>query len=151
MGHVEHMFCKERGRVRQISGAARAFCQIGPCQILAGGRAPAVGPQILAPCKAPSHNMAAGHTSHYKTELWSEHTVQIRDLEIGFWAKCSHRFLKYLVKFRNWKVALDIYRAISKTRISTVRLKVMTGDRRAMPLETRAFMLLLAAVCDGRA
>ena len=34
----------------------------------------------------------------------------------------SHRFLKHLVKFRNWgaKVALDFYRAISKTRISTV-------------------------------
>ena len=38
--------------------------------------------QILASCKAPSHNMAAGHTSHYKTGLWSEHIVQVRDLEI---------------------------------------------------------------------
>ena len=67
-----------------------------------------------------------GRGSHLalQTGLQSEHTVQIRDLEIGFWAKCSHRFLKYLVKFRNWgaKVALDFYRAISKTRISTVDL-----------------------------
>ena len=48
--------------------------------------------------------------------------VQIRVLEIGFWARSSHRFLKHLVKFRNWgaEVALDFYRAISKTRISTV-------------------------------
>ena len=44
-------------------------------------------------------------------------TVQIRVLEIG---RSSHRFLKHLVKFRNWgaEVALDFYRAISKTRVA---------------------------------
>ena len=44
-------------------------------------------------------------------------TVEIRILEIGFLAESSARFLKALVKYRNWgqKVALDFYKRISKT------------------------------------
>ena len=46
--------CTQGGIVRQILGAARAFRQIGLCQILDGSWAPTVARQILALCKTPS-------------------------------------------------------------------------------------------------
>ena len=51
-------------------------------------------------------------------EIWSgRYGIQYRSprFRIGFCARSSHRFLKHLVKFRNWgaEVALDFYSAIS--------------------------------------
>ena len=79
-------------------------------------------------------------------------TVQIRVLKIGILGQKygSHRFLKHLVKFRNWgaEVSLYFYRAISKTRISTVSL-LTAGRRRAQGRQQVTAMILQAACGFG--